>query len=168
MWVYVVAGQANKHFSTISWYYLSFQSLSPYGENPRSTEMNPFFLDFFCFIPQSPWLCQLVLLSLYGVQGFHNSRCKRTDALVVRPGRRVCFALMAQSHGPTNSLKISFSNRCALALTSAWTRALDFHLFLFLCWLRSDSCMKCQESLVFAEIIPKFFFCSCWWGLGWL
>lgn len=33
------------------------------------------------------------------VQGFHNSRCERTDALVVRPGLGVCLALMALSHG---------------------------------------------------------------------
>lgn len=64
------------------------------------------------------------------VQGFHNSPCKWTDALVVRPGLRVCFALMALSHGPTNSLEICFFNWRALVLTSSWTHSLDFHLFL--------------------------------------
>lgn len=110
---------------------------------------------------------------VFRVQGFHNSRCEWTDALVVRPGLRVCFALMALSHGPTNTLEIHFFNWRALVLTSDWTHSLDFHLFFFfshigwfcfmeLVWL----CMNCQEPLVFAEIIWGFFppFCSCWWG----
>lgn len=110
------------------------------------------------------------------VQGFHNSPCKWTDALVVRPGLRVCFALMALSHGPTNSLEICFFNWRALVLTSSWTHSLDFHLFLlfffFSYWL-----------VLFHGIGPTlhempgafgicwnhlriFFSCSCWWGPG--
>lgn len=38
---------------------------------------------------------------VFRVQGFHNNRCKRTDALVVSSGLTVCFALTAPSHGPT-------------------------------------------------------------------
>lgn len=101
-----------------------------------------------------------------GVQGF-NSPCDWTDALVVRPGLRVCFALMVLSHGPTNSLEICFFNWRALVLTSGWTLSLDFHLFFlffhvgWFCFMESVRlCMKCQEPLVCAEII------SCWWGPG--
>lgn len=101
------------------------------------------------------------------VQGFHNSPCKWTDALVVRPGLRVCFALMALSHGPTNSLEICFFNWRALVLTSSWTHSLDFHLFLLFFFFHTGwfcfmelvrLCMKCQEPLVFAGIISGFFF----------
>lgn len=72
---------------------------------------------------------------IFSVQGFHNNRCEWTDALVVRPGLRVCFALMAPSHRQTNSLEMCFFNWRALVLTSGWTHSLDFHLFFFFFFL---------------------------------
>lgn len=64
---------------------------------------------------------------VFRVQGFHN-RLKWSDALVVKPGPWVCFALMALSHNPASSLEMLCS---ALGLTSAWTYSLYFHLFFF-------------------------------------
>lgn len=74
---------------------------------------------------------------VFRVQGFHNRHCEWTDALVVRPGLRVCFALMALTHGPTYSLKICFFNWRSLVLTSGWTHFSGFPpvFFFFLHWL---------------------------------
>lgn len=41
----------------------------------------------------------------------------------------------------------------ALVLTSGWTHSLGFHLFLFFQLADARFCLKCQEPLVFAEII---------------
>lgn len=115
---------------------------------------------------------------VFRVQGFHNRHCEWTDALVVRPGLRVCFALMALTHGPTYSLKICFLNWRSLVLTSGWTHFSGFPpvFFFFLHWL-----------VLFHGIGPTlqempgvfgirwnhlwlliFFLYSCWWGPGWL
>lgn len=109
------------------------------------------------------------------VQGIH-SPYEWTDALVVRPGLQVCFALIAQSHGPTNSLKICFFNWRALVLTSSWTHSLDFHLFFF-SFLFLNIGWFCFMELVRLHEMPgafgmcwnplrQVFFCSCWWGQG--
>lgn len=83
------------------------------------------------------------------VQGFHNSHCKRTDALVVRPGLRVCLALMALSHGP--KLTCSGFNFWLNPL-SGFPPVSFFQLADTRFWL------KCQEPLVFAEILWVVFF----------
>lgn len=110
----------------------------------------------------------------FRVQGVH-SHCEWTDALVVRPGLQVCFALMALSHGPTNSLKICFFNWRALVLTSSWTHSLDFHLFFFflffilagfVSWNWSDSAWNARSLWYVLKSSQAGFFCSCWWGQG--
>lgn len=105
---------------------------------------------------------------VFRVQGFHNRHCEWTDALVVRPGLRVCFALMALTHGPTYSLKICFFNWRSLVLTSGWTHfsgfppVFSFFYIGWFCFMESVRlCKKCQESLVFAEIISGFLFFFC-------
>lgn len=83
------------------------------------------------------------------VQGFHNSHCKRTDALVVRPGLRVCLALMALSHGP----KLTCSG------FNFWLNPLSgFPPVSFFQLADTGFCLKCQEPLVFAEILWVVFF----------